>query len=109
MNNSGDQFHKGLNTALAIFYCPFSLFCMLFYMVTEIAFHETNVLILFSAYLIAHAGILTPLFSFVGIWLSNRLYHKNKIKASYVIRFLPILVMMFSLLLAFLIEFLVKH
>lgn len=108
MKQKSDAFHRILNIILAIFYLPFSFVCILFYMATEVVFRENNQLVILVYNVVAHVGIFMPVFAYAMLYLSHRLYNAGRNNASYVVRFLPIIVMLIAIVLAVVVESLVN-
>lgn len=104
MSKRNDTIHKIFNIVLGILYVPLSCFWFLCCMAAETALVTTDPYRIISAYIVAFAGLLSPLLAVAGLRVSGKLYRTGKIAASYILRFLPVLFFSCSCLLALLIE-----
>ena len=98
MANKCDRFHRVLNITLSILYIPWALICSLAGLVQDGLVNETNVFLLISGQIVTWSGLIVAFSSHYFLYLSNKLYAKGKMGPSYVIRFLPIIIMVSAFL-----------
>lgn len=93
-----DLFHRVLNIVLAVLYIPWVLVCSLAGLVQDGLVNETNVFLLASGQIVTWSGLLVAFTSHYCLYLSNKMYAKGKTCASYVVRFLPVIIMVIAFL-----------
>ena len=103
---SGDWLHTILNRILAFVYVPYAIICFLLLMASETALTESDPLIIAGGYIIAYAGLFTALTAHLCLFLSARLYGSGKKSASYLVRFLPVIIMVAAFLVSLCLELL---
>ena len=90
--------HRALNIILSILYIPWAFMCSLAGLVQDGLVNETNVFLLISGQIVTWSGIVVALTSHYCLYLSDKAYSKGRKCDSYVIRFLPIIVMVAAFL-----------
>ena len=96
------------NVVLSVFYIPFSLFCFLALMLSEMAIGATNPTYICIIDVFCMVDFFIPLLCIVGIVLSVWFRKKGKSIWSFVIQFLPLIVFALDLIFLFLTDFIPK-
>lgn len=92
-HHKGLLFHRLLNGILAILYIPWAFLCSLAGLVQDGLIGETNVFLLISGQIVTWCGLIVAFSSHGCLYLSDTVYHRGKRGISYVIRFLPVIIM----------------
>ena len=103
-----DKLGIAFNIILGIAYIPFSFFCWLSLMVSEMAIDATNPLYLHIVNLFCIVDFFIPLLCLIGIVLSVIFRAKGYSVLSFVIQFTPIMVFILNLILLYFTEFIPK-
>ena len=98
--------HRFLNIILAFLYMPLSVFGFLLGMATEGTIGESNLLVIVSCYVLAWSGMLTPLVSYGGLFISRRMFEIGQIRNSLFARFAGLIFVTTYFLLSILLEWL---
>lgn len=96
------------NIILGIAYIPFSFFCWLSLMISEITIGATNPLYLHIVDLFCIVDFFIPLLCLIGIVLSVIFRAKGYSVLSFVIQFAPIIVFILNLFLLYITDFIPK-
>ena len=87
-----------LNIILAVLYIPWTLICSLAGLVQDGLVNETNKILLISGQIVTWSGLIVAFTSHYCLFLSNKAHAQGKKGASYVIRFLPVIIMVAAFL-----------
>lgn len=87
-----------LNIILTFLYIPWALICSLAGLVQDGLVNETNIFLLISGQIVTWSGLIVAFTSHYCLFLSNKAYDQGKKGASYVIRFLPVIIMVAAFL-----------
>ena len=96
------------NVVLSVFYIPFSFFCFMLLMVSEMAIGATNPIYICIIDVFCVVDFFIPLLCLVGIALSIWFRKKGYTICSFVIQFLPLVVFVLDLVFLFLTDFIPK-
>lgn len=103
-----DRLGAVLNIVLGIFYLPFSFFCFLLLMMSESAIGATNPVYICMIDIFCFVDFFIPLLCVAGIALSIWFRKKGHSIFSFVIQFLPLIVLVLNLLLGLAADFIPK-
>lgn len=87
-----------VNIVLGIVYAPVTLFSFLFLMGTEATIGETNPVLIAWTYIFSYTGFFMFLICPASILLGYLLYKKDRLIWSYIIRFLPVILLGLALI-----------